>query len=109
MRRVTVRPESGEVVAACEPFSVTLQRALTAAGPTQTGRIWRDGNPSACPAKAYPGEFGAVTQVYTTVSRRNQGSDAACIQVDFDPSVGASPCWSGPGTGQAHATAYLDS
>jgi hypothetical protein len=73
---------------------------------TQDGRIFRDGIPSACPSKVYPGGFGAGTTFnYETYTYTNPTPNAACITVNFNPdTAGATPC--GP---NAHASAYLGS
>jgi len=72
-------------------------------GTTQMGRIFRDGIPSACPSKAYPGVFNpATTYNVETHSFPNAGA-TTCVEIAFDPNAGATPC----GT-NAHASAYLN-
>lgn len=70
---------------------------------SQLGRIFRDGIPSECPTKAYPGIFNAATTFnFETFTYSNTGAAAACVTVNFDPNTGATPC----GT-NAHASAYI--
>ncbi|MCB1042776.1 MAG: IPTL-CTERM sorting domain-containing protein [Acidobacteria bacterium] len=73
---------------------------------TQLGRIFRDGIPSACPNKAYPGIFNpGTTYNYETYTYTNTSGAAACVTINFDPnSGGGAPC----GT-NAHMSAYLNS
>jgi hypothetical protein len=66
---------------------------------TQDGRIFRDGFPSTCSGKTYPGNV-AGTQLYETYTYRNCGSQNACVTVDWDEgTMGVA----------AHAVAYLNS
>jgi hypothetical protein len=70
---------------------------------TQSGRIFRDAIPSACPSKVYPGIFNAgTTYNYESFTYSNTSAAAACVTVNFDPNTGTTPC----GT-NAHASAYL--
>jgi uncharacterized repeat protein (TIGR01451 family) len=72
---------------------------------TQSGRIFRDGIPSACPFKTYPGIFNVGTIFnYEAHTFANPGSNDSCVVVNFDPDSGITPC----GT-NAHASAYLNS
>ncbi len=105
VRRISLGPGSLEE---CVPApSAGFAGSLSVPGPTQTGRIYRDGTASSCPSKTYPGDFGSITQVYSVHTFHNEGSRAACFNVNFRPDTGASPCWTGSGTGKAHASAYL--
>jgi IPTL-CTERM motif len=72
---------------------------------TQLGRVFRDAIPSSCPGKAYPGIFNpATTYNYETYTYPNTSGSTQCVQINFDPNVGSTPC----GT-NAHASAYLNS
>lgn len=87
----------------CPPVG-TVTMAFTGAT-TQDGRIFRDGIPSVCPSKVYPGIFNVGTLFnYETVTYTNTSNATACVTVNFDPNTGATPC----GT-NAHASAYLNS
>lgn len=71
---------------------------------TQDGRIFRDGIPSACPNKAYPGIFNTGTTFnYETFTYPNTSNAAACVTVNFDPDTAAgTPCAT-----NAHMSAYI--
>jgi hypothetical protein len=85
--------------------SNTVSGRLETTGPTQLGRLFRNGIPSACPGKSYPGIFSSgQTNVYAEHAFTNPSSSTACVTVDFDPNSGANPCGVG-----AHASAYLGS
>ncbi len=82
---------SGTVVAA----------SLNAAGPLQLGRLNRNGIPSVCPSKVFPGLLNAATSyAYNTHTFTNSSGSPVCLTANFD--VGT--C----GT-NAHASAYLGS
>jgi len=82
----------------------SISSSLNAAGPLQNGRIFRDAIPSVCPAKAYPGAFNVGTNfAYNTFAFSNPTAAAACVQVNFDPAAGATPC-----NTNGHASAYLN-
>lgn len=90
-------------VVTCPPAG-PLTTAFTGAT-TQLGRIFRDGVPSVCPSKVYPGIFNAATTFnYETFTYTNTSGATACVTVNFDPNTGGAPC----GT-NAHASAYLSS
>jgi hypothetical protein len=81
--------------------SVTLNESgsIDAAGQTQLGRIFRDGIPSTCGNKAYPGIFSVGTNFgYTVHGPYGPLTQDTCITINFD--VGT--C----GT-DGHAIAYL--
>jgi hypothetical protein len=101
---IVVSPLGERGPAACEAFSSgTVASSLNVAGPLQDGRLFRDGIPSSCAGKAYPGAFNVGTpHSYRTFGYSNPGSQPACFRVDFDPNAGATPCGSA-----AHAVAYL--
>lgn len=72
---------------------------------TQLGRIFRDGIPSACPTKVYPGIFNAATTYnFESFTYSNTSAAPACVTVNFDPDAGATPCLT-----NAHASAYIGS
>lgn len=73
---------------------------------TQSGRIFRDGTPSACPTKPYPGIFNVGTIYnYETFTYTNTSAAAACVTVNFNPDTApGTPC-----TTNAHASAYIGS
>ena len=87
------------------PTTITVTGQLDpASSPTQMGRIYRDGIPSTCSGKAYPGISGAGTQYYESFGAYdNYGSQDACVVVSFDPNV------TGGCATNAHANAYLNS
>lgn len=88
---------------ACPPAGV-VQTAFSGSN-TQDGRVFRDGVPSTCPGKAYPGFFNAGTNYhYETFTYDNTSGATACVTVNFDPNAGTNPC----GT-NAHASAYIGS
>lgn len=83
----------------------TVITATFTGNTTQSGRIFRDGIPSACPLKIYPGIFNVgTTYNYEVHTFANPGASDSCVVVNFDPNSGAIPC----GT-NAHASAYLNS
>lgn len=72
---------------------------------TQDGRIFRDGVPSTCANKPYPGNFGVgTTNNFETFTYPNVSPDPACVLVNFDPNAGANPCGV-----NAHLSAYAGS
>lgn len=79
---------------------------LSTASSTQLGRIFRDGVPSTCAGKAYPGNFNAGTSYgYQVFSFRNQGTNPACVRVTMDVDSAAVPA---PACGtNAHGHLYL--
>lgn len=69
---------------------------------TQDGRLFRDGEPSTCANKPYPGNFGVgTTNNFETYTYPNVSPDPACVLVNFDPNAGATPCGV-----NAHLSAY---
>lgn len=95
-----VAPEGGVTCPPAGPVTVTFTGATT-----QSGRIFRDAIPSACPSKPYPGIFNVGTIYnYEEFIYSNTSGATACVTVNFDPNTGATPC----GT-NAHASAYLNS
>lgn len=94
----TGTPVTGSPALSAYSFSGTVGSS------TQLGRIFRDGIPSACPSKVYPGIFNATTTYNYSAHTLYNNGPTACVTVSFDPSAGANPC----GT-NAHANAYLDS
>lgn len=78
---------------------------------SQLGRVFRDSTPSMCPGKAYPGLVNPTTPYfYEAFTYTNVTAATVCVTVNFDPTVGASPC-ANPGLSKynAHASAYLTS
>ncbi len=87
----------------CPPAG-TVSGAFTGAT-SQSGRIFRDGIPSACPSKVYPGIFNVGTIYnYETFTYPNTSGATSCVTINFDPNAGGSPC----GT-NAHMSAYIGS
>lgn len=72
----------------------------------ELGRLSRNGTPSTCLGKAFPGTFGTSTQYYyQTFTYHNPTSGTQCVTVNFDPNSGSgTPCGA-----NAHASAYLNS
>ncbi len=96
-------PYAQSALAACPPVD-PVQASFTGAN-TQSGRIYRDGNPSTCPGKAYPGIYNVGTSYYyETFTYNNTSSSAACVTVNFDPNAGATPSGN-----NAHMSAYIGS
>lgn len=94
-RSQNICPVEGQVIAG----------QLDVNGPLQSGRIFRDGIPSSCPAKAYPGIFNPGTLYAYQVHEFFSADSTSCVTVNFDPN---------PGTGNdcgtnGHASAYLNS
>lgn len=68
----------------------------------QLGRIWRDGVPSVCPTKAYPGIFNAGTSYgYHAIQFSNVSANPVCITVTAFVDGGTSPC-----AANAHGIVY---
>lgn len=106
-RTFTLNSAFIETAPACTALTTGtfVSASLNVAGPLELGRLFRDGTPSTCPTKAYPGLFNAATSyAYRTFSYTNQSASATCLTVNFDPNTGGTPC----GT-NAHASAYLGS
>ena len=88
-------------------ISINLGLASPAPGSTervgiQFGRIFRDGIPSICPSKAYPGIFNAqVPYGYHAIQFSNCSPVPVCITVNVYTNDGSLPC----GT-NAHANVY---
>ena len=57
----------------------------------QDGRIFRDGIPSVCPFKVYPGDFNLGTP-YNWTAVAFYASATTCITINFDPDSGVTPC-----------------
>lgn len=59
----------------------------------QLGRIFRDGTPSTCPSKVYPGIFNAGTSYgYHAIQFSNVSANPVCITVNAFVDGGTSPC-----------------
>jgi hypothetical protein len=83
--------------------SANVSATINGAGPLQLGRLFRDGTPSACPSKVYPGLLNAATSYgYNVHSYTIEGGASTCLTVNFDPNSGGTPC----GT-NAHMSAYI--
>jgi hypothetical protein len=66
-------------------------------------RLFRDGIPSDCPGKAFPGTHDVTgPYYYETFTHDNYSDETVCTTVNFDPNAGANPCGA-----DAHASAYL--
>lgn len=99
VRRITVTPGAAT---SAGPTCSSTPTGTFAQGNSQLGRIFRDGTPSGCGGKAYPGIFNPGTPYYyETFNFQAQGSGAVCVRVNFDPNTGATPCAT-----NAHASAY---
>ncbi|KAB2962124.1 MAG: hypothetical protein F9K18_10255 [Thermoanaerobaculia bacterium] len=60
---------------------------------TQLGRLFRDGIPSTCGNKAFPGVFNpGSTYNYETASGSNPSTHAACYEIEFNPNQCPTPC-----------------
>ena len=84
------------------PATTVVTGTFNVGGPTQLGRIFRDGTPSTCTPEAYPGIFNAGTSYNYNVHGpyANPGPNDSCVTVSF----GVGSC----GT-NAHASAYQNS
>lgn len=72
---------------------------------TQDGRLFRDGVPSDCANKPYPGNFNVGTTMnFETYNYPNPSPDPACVLINFDPNAGVNPC-----SVEAHLSAYAGS
>lgn len=89
-RAQDVCPTDGQVIAG----------HLDVSGPTQLGRIFRDGVPSSCPSKAYPGIFNTGTPYSYQVFEFAPAASGNCVTVNFD---------TGTCDTNAHMSAYLNS
>lgn len=109
-RTFTILAEFGlaeEVGATCTTIATgtTVNGTINGAGTLQSGRIFRDGTPSSCPSKAYPGIFNLGTMYGFTVHTFTiPGGASTCLTVNFDPNSGGTPC----GT-NGHMSAYVGS
>lgn len=90
--------------AACTPLPTeVIQGSLSASGPLQDGRLFRDGIPSTCGGKAFPGISSVGNSMaYRTFTFRNGLGAPACITVNHN----AGSC--APGF-QNFFSAYADS
>jgi hypothetical protein len=99
VRRVTVTP--GAVTA--DVSSDSGVDAGFTGSKTQLGRIFRDGVPSTCAGKAYPGIFAPSTTFnYENYRYTAVGAGIVCVRVNFQPLTGSpSECGN-----NAHINAY---
>ena len=67
------------------------------------GRIFRDGIPSDCSGKAFPGVFATGVDFGYTVHGPYVAESTGCVTVNFDPDTVVGAC-----TTNAHAQAFLD-
>lgn len=83
-------------------------RSFSLASLSQTGEILRNGIPSSCPGKAYPGIANPFTPLlYEAYVFSNSTGAASCVTVAFDPNPNNNPA-TDCGT-NAHASAYIGS
>lgn len=72
--------------------------SITAGDATQTDRIFRDGLPSDCNGKVYPGEFGSASSFhFDQQSFVNNSGAPVCVEITFSA------------TTNMHSVAYLNS
>lgn len=85
-------PEGGPIPG-CETCPPTGQQFFTFdPANTQLGRIFRDGIPSTCPFKVYPGNFNpGTTYLWGAETYHNFGPEA-CITVNWLVDVGGANC-----------------
>ncbi len=89
----------------CETCPPTGPQIATITGNfSETERIFRDGIPSVCPIKPFPGTF-AGNFFYEPITYHNFGP-AACFTVNFDPTQGATPCGDNSTFFNAHLKVY---
>lgn len=55
--------------------------SIAAGDATQTNRLFRDGNPSTCAGKTFPGESAVATIRYDQYTYTNTSGSAACVKV----------------------------
>jgi hypothetical protein len=60
----------------------TFNSSVGAGDPTQVGRLTRDGVPSVCPGKAFPGPFGSTTLAYKTFNVVNTTAVPICAKIN---------------------------
>lgn len=70
-------------ILACTAIGSPITGSIAAGDTTQTNRVARDGNPSTCSGKAFPGETTATTIRYDQYTFTNTSSSAACIKVSI--------------------------
>jgi hypothetical protein len=70
-------------ILACNAIGSPVTGSIAAGDTTQTNRVARDGNPSTCSGKAFPGETAAATIRYDTYTFTNTSGSAACIKVSI--------------------------
>ncbi len=87
----------GLVWAQACPVSGTTTGSITGTDPTQTDRVFRDGIPSDCNGKDFPGTFGSGVYHFDQHSFVNNSGAAVCIEVTFSA------------TTNMHSVAYLNS
>src|SRR6185295_18962112 len=83
-------------VLSCAPIA-TVTGSIAAGDTTQTDRLTRDGNPSSCAGKAFPGATAVATIRYDQYTFTNISGTAACIKVSLAADFAA------------HSVAYLGS
>ena len=71
----------------------------------QDGRIFRDGIPSVCPSKIYPGDFNLGTgHRFEEFQLFNSSASAVCATIEFNPETPAAGTACGA---NAHVSAYI--
>jgi len=83
-------------VLSCAPVG-TVTGSIAAGDTTQADRLTRDGNPSSCAGKAFPGVTAVATIRYDQYTFTNISGTAACIKVSLAADFAA------------HSVAYLGS
>lgn len=82
---------------ACDPVGSVITGSIAAGDTTQTNRLFRDGNPSSCAGKVFPGESAVATIRYDQYTFTNTSGSAACIKVSVAANFAV------------HSEAYLNS
>jgi hypothetical protein len=82
---------------ACNPVGAPITGSIAAGDTTQTNRLFRDGVPSTCAGKTFPGESAAAPIRYDQYTFTNTSGSAACIKVSI------------AGDFAVHSEAYLNS
>ena len=88
----------------CAANQIIPSSSISAADPTETDRIYRDGSPSTCGGKYCPGDLGYGIRNYKSFSFSNGGAATACVTVKINAA-----CGGGASVTDIESVAYLGS
>jgi len=98
---------TGPAVPAAQGTVIVAGGFTAGTSPTQDGRIFRDGIPSTCPSKAYPGLFAAGTIFhFEQFELVNNAAAPVCATINFNPDT---PAAGNACNVNAHISAYIGS